>query len=591
MLGALLYLRLTSLKNIVLSRLRRLKQPKYFLGAAVGVAYFYFAFFRRFSSGSTSLAGLPASLSAGLAPTYDFTATLSVFGALVLLGIVLFTWALPKEKPGLPFSEAEVAFLFPAPISRRRLIHFRLLGAQLRILFSAVIFTLLSRGWSFLGGDALTHVLGWWLILTTVNLHLTGAALTINRHIDNGANPAVRRWLILAGVALLLLVSTLSIANAAPPFPEGNIGPADFFSWLARCLDTGLLHGLLIPGKLVIAPFLAANYAEFFRTIGPAALILIGHYFWVARQETSFEEASIAYAEKRAARLARLRDGTYRLGQDKAKARREPFRLRVPGRVEVAFLWKNLLGTLPYFHARVWLGCALLTCVAVPWIVRGEHQKTGANIIITFTALFSAYTLLLGPQLARQDLRSDLPHADILKTYPLAGWQIILGEILTPIAILTGLLWLNLLALVLALAPMADKITWLTPGFRLTAGLCLAGVIPVLCALQLLIPNAAALLFPAWFQATRQRSGGIDVMGQRLIFVFGQLLVILLSLFPAVLGAALVIFASQWLIGASAAVVLGTVVALTILGAEVACGLWWLGERFEKFDLATELRP
>ena len=591
MLSALLYLRLTSLKNIALSRLRRLKQPKYFLGAVAGIAYIYFIFSRQLSGGSTALAGLPAGLPGGLAPTYDFTATLSIFGALVLLVIVLFTWALPKEKPGLPFSEAEVAFLFPAPISRRRLIHFRLLGAQLRILFSAVIFTLLSRGWSFLGGDALTHVLGWWLILTTVNLHLTGAALTINRHIDNGANPAVRRWLILAGVALLLLVSTLSISNAAPPCPEGNIGPADFFSWLARCLDTGLLHGLLIPGKLVIAPFLAANYAEFFRTIGPAALILIGHYFWVARQETSFEEASIAYAEKRAARLARLRDGTYRLGQDKAKARREPFRLRVPGRVEVAFLWKNLLGTLPYFHARVWLGCALLTCVAVPWIVRGEHQKTGANIIITFTALFSAYTLLLGPQLARQDLRSDLPHADILKTYPLAGWQIILGEILTPIAILTGLLWLNLLALVLALAPMADKITWLTPGFRLTAGLCLAGVIPVLFALQLLIPNAAALLFPAWFQATRQRSGGIDVMGQRLIFVFGQLLVILLSLFPAILGAALVIFASQWLIGASAAVVLGTLVALTILGVEVACGLWWLGERFEKFDLATELRP
>ncbi len=39
MLGALLYLRLTSLKNLLLSRLRRLRQPKYLLGAAVGVAY------------------------------------------------------------------------------------------------------------------------------------------------------------------------------------------------------------------------------------------------------------------------------------------------------------------------------------------------------------------------------------------------------------------------------------------------------------------------------------------------------------------------------------------------------------------------
>jgi len=590
MLGALLYLRLTSLKNITLSRLRRLKQPKYFLGAAVGVAYFYFMLFRRFSGGSTSLAGLPSSLSAGLAPTYNFTATLSIFGALVLLAIVLFTWALPKEKPGLPFTEAEVAFLFPAPISRRRLIHFRLAGAQIRILFSAVIFTLISRGWSFLGGGALTHVLGWWLILTTLNLHFTGAALTINSHIDNGANPVIRRWLILAGVALLLLVSSLSILNAAPSFPDGNIGPGDVADWLARCIDSGLLHWLLIPGKLIIAPFLAANSSEFFRTVGPAALILIGHYFWVARQEASFEEASIAYAEKRAARLARVREGTYRLGQDKAKARREPFSLRVPGRAELAFLWKNLLGTRPYFHARVWLGSALLICIAVPWIVRGEHQKIGANFIITFTAIFSAYTLLLGPQLARQDLRSDLVHADILKTYPLAGWQIILGEILTPIAILTGLLWLNLLAQVLALAAMANNIAWLTSGFRLTASLCIGAIIPVLCALQLIIPNAAALLFPAWFQSTRQRSGGIDMIGQRLIFVFGQLLVILLSLFPAILGAALVIFASQWLIGACAAVILGSLVALTILGAEVACGLWWLGERFEKFDLATELR-
>ena len=591
MLGALLYLRLTTLKNILLSRLRRLKQPKYFLGALAGIAYIYLMVYRQLSAGSTALAALPAGLPTGLAPTFNLTATLSVFGALVLLVIVLFTWALPKEKPGLPFTEAEVAFLFPAPISRRRLIHFRLLGAQIRILFSAVIFTLISRGWSFLGGGALTHVLGWWLILTTINLHLAGAALTINRHIDNGANPTNRRWLILAGVALLLLISTLSILNAAPPLPEGDFGPGDIADWLARCMDRGLLYWLLIPGKLVIAPFLAPNYPEFFRTVGPAALILMGHYCWVARQETSFEEASIAYAEKRGARLARQRDGTYRIGQDKAKARREPFRLSGPGRAELAFLWKNLLGTLPYFHARVWLGCAILTCIAVPWIVRGEHQVIGANIIITFTAIFSAYTLLLGPQLARQDLRSDLPHADILKTYPLAGWQIILGEILTPIAILTGLLWLNLLAQVLALAPMADKVPWLTPGFRLTASLCIGAVVPVLCALQLLIPNAAALLFPAWFQATRQRSGGIDAMGQRLIFVFGQLLVILISLFPAVLGAALVIFASQWLIGASAAVILGTLVALSILGAEVACGLWWLGERFEKFDLATELRP
>ena len=591
MLGALLYLRLTSLKNLLLSRLRRLKQPKYFLGAVVGVSYFYFLVYRRFLGGSSTMSRLPTRLPVTLEPEFDLAGTLSVFGALVLLVIVLFTWALPKEKPGLAFSEAEIAFLFPAPISRRKLIHFRLLGAQLRILFSAMIFTVISRGWSFLGGGALTHVLGWWLILTTLNLHFTGAALTINRLIENGANPKIRRWLILGAVTLVVSVSALWIWNKAPPLPEGNLGPTDFFGWLARCLDNGLLHGLLIPGKLVIAPFLAANNTEFFRTAGPAALILVAHYFWVARQETSFEEATIAYAEKRAARIARVQNGTYRIGVDQIKARREPFHLSITGRPELAFLWKNLLGTRPYFNARVWVVCATLILIGVPWILRFDHTRAFATTVSSIAALLGAYTLLLGPQLARQDIRRDLPNTDILKTYPLAGWQIILGEILTPVAILTGLLWLALLTTMLALAPSEATIPWLTPGFRFTAGLCIAATVPVLCALQLLTPNAAALLFPAWFQATRQRGGGIDVIGQRLIFVFGQFFIILLGLLPAVLGAGLVIFASQWLIGASAAVILGTLVALTLLGAEVACGLWWLGARFENLDLVTELRP
>jgi hypothetical protein len=228
---------------------------------------------------------------------------------------------------------------------------------------------------------------------------------------------------------------------------------------------------------------------------------------------------------------------------------------------------------------------------AVAWITRAGGTTPFAAIIAVVATIFAIYTLLLGPQLARQDLRSDLPNADILKTYPLTGWQILLGQLLTPIAILTGLLWLSLLAVMLALAPRAETLSWLTPGFRLTAGLCAAAVIPALCTLQLLIPNAAALLFPAWFQSTRTRGGGIELMGQRLIFVIGQLFVILISLLPVVLSCALVIFASQWLVGPTAAVVLATLLALAILAAEIAGGLWWLGERFEKLDLATELRP
>lgn len=592
MLGALLYLRLTSLKNLVRSRLLRLRQPKYLFGAIVGAAYFYFILSRPISGAGRAVApGGTAGPPIPSIPVFELIPLLSVFGALALLVIAFFTWVVPSEKPGLAFTEAEVAFLFPAPISRRRLIHFRLLGAQLQILLSAIFFMLLSRGWSFLGGNVLTHTLGWWLILTVLNLHFTGAALTLTRLFDAGVSVWRRRLVILGVVALIVVATVISIWHSAPPFPSGNLGPGAFFGAVARTIDTGLLHWLLFPGKLLLAPFLAADVRAFFFALGPAALLLAAHYVWVSRLEVSFEEASMARAEKNAARAARFQSGDYRLGSAPAQARREPFRLRVPGRPELAFLWKNLLGTRSLFHWRVWAVCAAVIAVGVPWIVRWGKPAPFGPIIAIIAAVVAVYTLLLGPQIARQDLRSDLPNSDVLKTYPLAGWQILLGELLAPVAILTGLLWLALLAAVLALEPRAPNSAWLTPGFRLTAGLCLAATVPVLCALQLLIPNAATLLFPAWFQSTRARGGGIELMGQRLIFVMGQLFIILLSLLPVLLGTALVIFASQWLIGLSAAVVLATALALTILAAEVACGLWWLGDRFEKLDLATELRP
>ena len=56
-------------------------------------------------------------------------------------------------------------------------------------------------------------------------------------------------------------------------------------------------------------------------------------------------------------------------------------------------------------------------------------------------AILMAYSLLLGPQMLRLDFRHDLPMADILKTFPLRGWQIALGEILAPVAVLAGFQW------------------------------------------------------------------------------------------------------------------------------------------------------
>ena len=54
-------------------------------------------------------------------------------------------------------------------------------------------------------------------------------------------------------------------------------------------------------------------------------------------------------------------------------------------------------------------------------------------------------SLLYGPAILRHDFRQDLRVADILKLYPMPGWQVVLGEMLAPAAILAGAQWALLL--------------------------------------------------------------------------------------------------------------------------------------------------
>lgn len=601
MIGALLYLRLTSLKNQIISRAKRLRQPKYLLGAIAGLAYFYFIFFRQVgaapggrgtkrAAAQQAVESLPPEM---IAETLPLVAAL---GALLLFVIAVMSWVIPSEKPGLRFTEAETAFLFPAPVSRVALVNFKLLSSQFSILFTSLFFTLISNRWSFLGGNAATHAFGWWFVLSTLNLHFTGAALTISRLVENGVSPLRRRLTVMAGV---LIVIGLTLAwvwrDLRSPAAEDLAGIAAFTHYLLGILDHGVLGVLLLPFKAVLGPFLAPDALAFLWSLAPALLVVVGHYGWVLRlASVSFEEASLALAEKRSATVAALRAGKSPLGLAASRARPAPFYLADTGRPELAFFWKNLLSTASYFNLRVLAIAAAVILVGSKWFLSGDTPDTRAvrAIVLIVSVASGGYLLLLGPHLARQDLRSDLPNADILKTYPIRGRQLLLGQLLTPTAILSGLVGLALLALVLAMPSSGRVALTFTPAVKISAALGIAAITPLVCALQLLVLNGATLLFPAWFQATRAHGGGgIELVGQRLIFVFGQLIIALVALLPAALAAFALIFASQWLIGLPAAIALAAVAVFAVLAGEVWCALWWLGERFERLDISAELRP
>ena len=575
--GALLYVRLTTIKGWFASRLRRLKQPKYAIGAVIGFIYIYSFFIRNFAqnSGRGPWAATPS----------EAMPLMAEIGAAALLLVIALNWIVPRGRAGLAFSEAEISFLFPAPIKRSTLIHYRLLNSLTTLVLTSLFMTLVSGGWAISGSSAWLRAVAWWVVLGTVSLHFTATSFVVTRLLDRGVTSLARGA---AALAVLVVAIGVALVWTLTSLPAPTQQDLEGFPQIARYVETALQSGplpwLLAVPKLVIAPMFAADANAFALALWPALLVLAAHYAWVLFSAVSFEEASIAKAEKRATRLAAFRAGNLR--STALKRLRDPFKLRDAGRPETAFLWKNLVAMGRLFTPRSALIAAAIVTAACTWLVTAELRGGQAFVAVAATVLLPI-VLFFGPMFARQDLRSDLKNADILKTYPLHGAQIVFGEMLAPIAVLSVITWLALLAVTLA-GPGEQMPAYVRILGALAVGVCA----PFFCALQLVIQNGIALVFPAWVQSVSNHGEhGLDVMGQRLLFFAGLILLLALSLLPGALGAVVTFFAASWLVGPIVAALLAWLVVLTILGVEIWAGVHWLGERFARFDLSSELRP
>jgi Putative ABC exporter len=577
-ISALVYLQVHSFRNRLVARIKRLKQPKYLAAAIVGGLYFYLYFFRYLFFGPGRQAGFGGST---VAPEYRLV--YETVGALVLFLIVLLAWLIPHQRAALAFTETEVAFLFPAPISRRGLIHFKLARTQARILFSVLFLTLVFNR----GGNAWFHAAGWWLILSMLNLHFLGSSFTRTLLLDRGVSNWIRRALVIAVGLMLFLFVFLWARNTLPEFHWSDLSDFDaVLVYVKQVLTSGPALYLLYPFRLLTRCYLAPDARAFLAALGPALLIVALHYAWVVYSNVAFEEASVEASQRLADRIATARAGRFQGANKRLRGKRPLFKLAPTGPPAVALLWKNLLGAGQAFTWRIWLVIVIPCVFAYLGLGNNLHRTELFSALAILIGVLLGWSLLLGPQLVRQDLRQDLPLVDVLKTYPLRGWQIVLGEVLAPAVILASAQWL----LVIFAAGFVLYARGLRDGF-LPFGIAFASLIllPFLDALLLLIPNAAVILFPSWIQTGKEAPRGIEATGQRLIFVLGQLVVFAVALVPAALAFLPVFFLAKLGLGVALAVPLSSLAAAAVLAVETVLGLKLLGRWFERFDLSMEL--
>jgi ABC-2 type transport system permease protein len=563
MIGVFAYLTWRSAYNRISRQLRHLRSPRYLAALLLGLAYLWFM-----------ILGQRTGPAAGEAPD---RAVVELLGALALMGAVAWGWVFGVERRVLAFSPAEIAFLFSGPVSRSGLIQFKLLRGQLLILFNAMLWTLILSRERF-GVSAWIRVISIWVMLTTLSFHRLGASFVRTSVAQHGRLGLRHRAVSLAVVGVVLIALTWSIANALPDIVAARSnGVGSLLRAAAAAGQHPLALAVTYPFRLMIRPLAATTLSDWLQALWPALILLLLHYVWVVRSDSAFEEAAAELSLARARAQSRPSPRSH-----SELVRRPVLRLAPSGWPAGAILWKNLVAVARTrrFRNAAWMLClAAVVVTALSFEVGGDIAALAGWLAVTWAGL----TIVTGPQYVRNDLRGDLLKLDLLRSYPLRGWSVVLAEVAGSTVLVT-LIQFGLLAIAY-LSFLGN--TTMVPDLeeRTLLLLLLFACLPAINLLGMLIQNGAALLFPAWVRLGSGRTAGVEALGQNLLMMIAFTAVLVTTLIlPIAVGAGGFLLLRGPLDNWAAVPALG--LGLVVAGFEAALVVEWLGRLFERIDPA-----
>ena len=568
MTGPFAFFLARSMRNKLVRQGRRLRSPRYAIAALIGLVYFVFIF-----GGWTLDAGTRSIwLRAGV-----------VVGPLLLALLAARWWLGGGQRQALVLTPAETHLLLPAPLSRSQIIRFKVLQAQPALVFAALIGTLMLRG---TGLPFPLRVLSLWSLVATLHLHQIAASLV---HVAAGEHgrTGVRRNIIplVLFTTALVVVSGSLFGVIADIRASGTLDGA--WTRLGTVLNEPAPRIVLAPFHLLLAPVLAASLSEWVLPFGGALLVLLAHYAWVLRTDAAFEETAAAEGERREEMIAAVRvGGLTRLQFSKIHRKKKLARPWLPlhstGRSAYAIFWKNVLYIQRSFGSGRFLVSFAIAAVLFGILGRGlfgEDMLAFAGII---PLSLSAALTLFGPLAVRNDLRMDLLHIDLLRTYPVPSRDLVIAEVAAAtVALTVPQIALTLVGIVLLAASGT-----ISSGMAGLAALGVIIVLPVFNTLAMLIQNVLALLYPSWLRIGEQNPGGMEAMGQNMMVMIGTVLLLLIAAIPPVIAGVLVGAPLTLLLGGTAAIA-GAAAAVLVAAGQAALVVVWLGGLYDRTDPVT----
>ena len=576
MIASFLIVTLQTLKNRTISRIRRLKNPRYLLSALAGAAYFYFMFLRRASHRGRLPGIIIAGSNSGTELTLDIT-------SLIMLVLLIGAWALPEQSGGLEFSEAEIQFLFAAPITRTQILLYKYMRGFTGIVITAIVMSVL--GFRQAKGFGLVFMFA---AFSAYNIMVALARARLKQlHIGALSRIAIVAVIYVAlSWAVTMQFKDLDIGGALARTSGKNLGTVT--AAVDARFHSPIIDTLLFVPRMFATAVFPSDLVHLF--IACATLVVLATVFLLiaARLNFAFEESSIRYSVRRAE--SRDRQQQQLRGVTVTWRRAKPlFRLGDNARPELAFIWKNSISVMRMSArniAAIVLPLALFGIVVSQLKVISVADRFAMSGFATL--IFSGILLLLGPMMLKNDLRLDLPRFEVLKTYPLSGETIVAGEIAAPLTLLSAaqILLITISTILFRFATIPSRLQiFSTLEFAIIA---IMFVIPI-CAVQLLIQNAAVVYFPAWATPSKEDMKGFVATGQRMLVLICYLVALSVILIPpAAIFVPTVLFAGRFLKGTPVFAALATLVPVSVLVIEIYLALKLLGSQFESIDLSEE---
>ena len=246
-------------------------------------------------------------------------------------------------------------------------------------------------------------------------------------------------------------------------------------------------------------------------------------------------------------------------------------------------MWKNGMQTIRGLNIGSIWGPVIGFAVGITGFTFAMSQTRGLASAVCLAALvFAAATTLLAPMSVMSDLRGDLRHLEVLKTWPVKGSALIRGEMLWPAALLTLVAWLALACGAILSTAGFPRLTFI---WRLSLWATATLVIPALVFAQYVIHHAAAVMFPAWIPPDNEMRG-FESMGQRLILFGGVVIGLVAIVAPGAIAAGLVGFVFYRLTGSPLVFVPAGAICFAIVAVEVLVASEALGPLYDRIDLS-----